>query len=195
MIQKKSKSDLTLPKKALIIAAVDVLSICIAFFAALWLRFDFQFNAIEKDYLSTYLQVILPWCVISLSVFVLFGLYSSIWSFVSTDELMRVLEAYGVLSVLAFLLIHLFEISMPKSFYVMGLVISGIFTLAIRFAWRMLRYVRQHLPGLSHPNYQENVMIIGAGEAGKALVTEFNTSAYIKSRISCIIDDNPATQR
>ena len=192
MIQKKPKSDLTLPKKALIIAAVDVLSICIAFFAALWLRFDFQFNAIEKDYLSTYLQVILPWCVISLSVFVLFGLYSSIWSFVSTDELMRVLEAYGVLSVLAFLLIHLFEISMPKSFYVMGLVISGLFTLAIRFGWRMLRYVRQHLAGLGHPSYQENVMIIGAGEAGKALVTEFNTSAYIKSRISCIIDDNPA---
>ena len=49
MIPTKTKSDLALPKKALIIAAVDVLSICIAFFAALWLRFDFQFNAIEKD--------------------------------------------------------------------------------------------------------------------------------------------------
>ena len=60
MIQKKTKSDLALPKKALIIAAVDVLSICIAFFAALWLRFDFQFNAIAQEYLMTYLQVILP---------------------------------------------------------------------------------------------------------------------------------------
>ena len=191
MIQTKTKSDLALPKKALIIAAVDVLSICIAFFAALWLRFDFQFNAIEKQYLTTYLQLILPWCAICLTVFGLFGLYNSIWIFVSTDELMRVLEAYGVLSVVAFVLVHVLNISMPKSFYVMGLVISGIFTLAIRFAWRMLRYVRQHLPGLSHPNYQENVMIIGAGEAGKALVTEFNTSAYIKSHICCLIDDNP----
>ena len=34
-------------------------------------------------------------------------------------------------------------------------------------------------------------MIIGAGEAGKALVTEFTTSAYIHSRVCCLIDDNP----
>ena len=60
MIHKKNGPDLALPKKALIIAAIDVLSICIAFFAALWLRFDFQFNAIDKVYLTTYLQVILP---------------------------------------------------------------------------------------------------------------------------------------
>ena len=191
MLHTKTRLDQALPKKALIIAAVDVLSICIAFFAALWLRFDFQFNAIEKQYLATYLKVILPWCALCLGVFGLFGLYNSIWSFVSTDELLRVLEAYGILSVLAFLLVHLFEINMPKSFYVMGLVISGIFTLAIRFGWRMLRYVRHHLSGLSHPHYQENVMIIGAGEAGKALITEFSTSAYIKSRVCCLIDDNP----
>ena len=35
------------------------------------------------------------------------------------------------------------------------------------------------------------VLIIGAGEAGKALVSEFTTSAYIKSRVCCLIDDNP----
>ena len=191
MINKQRGFDLALRKKALIIAAVDVLSICIAFFAALWLRFDFQFNAIDPEYLRTYVRVILPWCAISVVTFSLFGLYNSIWSFVSTDELMRVLESYGVLSIVAFVLSHLLDIHMPKSFYVMGLTVSGMFTLAIRFGWRMLRYVRQHLAGLSHPNFQENVMIIGAGEAGKVLVSEFTTSAYIKSRVCCLIDDNP----
>ena len=96
MIQKRRGSRLGLSKKAVIIAAVDVLTICIAFFAALWLRFDFQFNSIEKEYLLTYVRIILPWCAISIVTFSLFGLYNSIWSFVSTDELMRVLEAYGV---------------------------------------------------------------------------------------------------
>ena len=191
MINKRKGLDLALRKKALIIAAVDILSICIAFFAALWLRFDFQFNAIDQRYLETYIRVILPWCAISLGVFCIFGLYSSIWSFVSADELMRVLESYVVLAVVAYVLSVALGIQMPKSFYVMGLTVSGLFTLAIRFGWRMLRYVRQHLVGLGHPGYQENVMIIGAGEAGKALVTEFTTSAYIKSRICCLIDDNP----
>ena len=191
MINKRKGSFAGLNKKAFIIAAVDVLSICVAFFAALWLRFDFQFNSIDKDYLLTYVHVILPWCAICIAVFSAFKLYSSIWSFVSTDELMRVMESYGVLCVIAFVLIRLLNIDMPKSFYVVGMVFSGLFTMALRFGWRMLRYVRQHLTGLSHPSYQENVMIIGAGEAGKALVTEFNTSAYIKSRVCCLIDDNP----
>ncbi|MBQ8355603.1 MAG: polysaccharide biosynthesis protein [Oscillospiraceae bacterium] len=191
MLNKQKGFDLALRKKAFIIAAVDVISICVAFFAALWLRFDFQFNAIEPLYLQTYCRVILPWCAISIGVFSLFGLYSSIWSFVSTDELMRVLESYLVLSIVAYVLTLLLKIQMPKSFYVMGLTVSGLFTLAIRFGWRMLRYVRQHLAGLGHPNYQENVLIIGAGEAGKALITEFTNSAYIKSRVCCLIDDNP----
>ena len=191
MINKAKGLDLAFHKKALIIAAVDVLSICIAFFAALWLRFDFLFNAIEKEYLMTYLRVILPWCGICIATFCAFQLYNSIWSFVSTDELIRVLESYAVLSVLAAVLVQVLGIHMPKSFYVMGMVFSGCFTLIIRFGWRMLRYVRQHLAGLSHPNFQENVMIIGAGEAGKVLVSEFTTSAYIKSRVCCLIDDNP----
>ena len=46
MINKGKGFDLALRKKVLIIAAVDVISICVAFFAALWLRFDFQLNNI-----------------------------------------------------------------------------------------------------------------------------------------------------
>ena len=191
MVQKQKGSRLSLNKKAVIIAALDVLSICIAFFAALWLRFDFQFDSIDKEYLQTYVQVILPWCAISIAVFTVFQLYNSIWSFVSTDEFMRVMESYGVLCVIAFVLTKLLHVDMPKSFFVVGMVFSGLFTMAIRFGWRMLRYIRQHMTGLSHSSYQENVMIIGAGEAGKALVTEFATSTYIKSRICCLIDDNP----
>ena len=190
MIHEKKTPFPGLNQKALIIAAVDVLSICIAFFAALWMRFDFQFNSIDPEYLTTYCMVILPWCAVCILVFSLFRLYSSIWSFVSTDELMRVLESYAVLTVLAFVLVHTFHVVMPKSFFVLGIVFSCIFTVSIRFGWRMLRYVRQHLSGLSHPDRQENVMIIGAGEAGKALVNEFTTSAHIKNRVVCLIDDN-----
>ena len=192
MIKKRNTLELAFSKKAFIIGVSDILCICIAFFFALWLRFEFRFNTIPQEYLQTYLQVILPWCAICVTVFTVFGLYSSIWSFVSTDELLRILMAYGLLGVLALVLTNVLDILMPKSFYVMGIVFSGVSTLAIRFGYRMMRYIHQHMAGLSHANYQENVMIIGAGEAGKALVSEFTTSAYIKSRVCCLIDDNPA---
>ena len=37
-------------------------------------------------------------------------------------------------------------------------------------------------------------MLIGAGEAGRALATEFNSSKYILDNLVCVIDDNPAKQ-
>ncbi len=191
MIHKQRGLELSLRKKAIIIGAMDVLSICLACFAALWLRFDFRFARIPLEYLDAYCQIILPWCGICLVVFALFGLYRSIWSFVSINELVRILESYGVLSALALVLSFLFDIHMPRSFYVLGLVFGGMFTMCIRFGYRMLRYLTRNVGILTHPNYQENVMIIGAGEAGKVLVNEFTTSAYVRSRVSCFIDDNP----
>ena len=191
MIRKRNKFNLALSRKAVLIGCLDVLCICIAYFAALWLRFDFRFNDISEPFLETYLRVILPWSGICILVFSLFGLYSSIWSFVSTDELLRILESYGVLAVVSSVLAWVLELAMPKSVYVMGLVFSVVCTAGLRFGYRTLRYIRHHLAELSRPSMQENVMIIGAGEAGKTLVSEFQTSAYIRNRVCCLIDDNP----
>ena len=191
MIKKRNNLNLALSRKIILIGCLDVLCICIAYFAALWLRYDFQFGDIAQPFLDTYMQVILPWCGICILVFSLFGLYSSIWSFVSTDELIRILESYGVLAVVSIVLAWVFQLAMPKSVYVMGLVFSAICTVGLRFSYRTLRYIRHHFAELSRPSMQENVMIIGAGEAGKALVSEFQTSAYVASRVSCLIDDNP----
>ena len=191
MIRKWYNLNLGLSRKAILIGCLDIIYICIAYFAALWLRYDFRFNDIAEPFLETYKQVILPWCGICILVFALFGLYSSIWSFVSTDELIRILEAYGVLAVVSFVLAWVLELAMPKSVYVMGLVFSAICTAGLRFGYRTLRYIRHHLAELGRPSMQENVMIIGAGEAGKTLVSEFQTSAYIQSRVCCLIDDNP----
>ena len=191
MITKRNNLSIPLSRKAVLIGCLDVLCICIAYFAALWLRYDFQFNDIAPAFVDTYTRVILPWCGICIVVFSLFGLYSSIWSFVSTDELVRILQSYGVLAAVSFSLAWVLGLEMARSVYVVGLVLSCICTVGLRFSYRMLRYVRHHLAELSQPGMQENVMIIGAGEAGKALVNEFQTSAYIRSRVCCLIDDNP----
>ena len=179
-------------RKILLIVSLDVVGICMAFFAALWLRFDFHFNSIDPAYLQTYYRIILPWCGVCLLVFARFRLYSSIWSFVSTDEMVRILESYGILAVLAWALTKVLGLEMPKSFYVIGLILSCICTVSIRFGYRTMRYIQQYMGGRHHPAFRENVMIIGAGEAGKALIHEFSTSAYVKCRVLCLIDDNRA---
>ena len=186
------RRDKSYLKRALIIGILDLLCICLSYCAALWLKYDFRFSTIPDLYKNTILDILPPWCVVSILVFAVFGLYNSVWSFASTDELFRIFGAYGVLGVAEVIMFTALHIEMPLSFYVVGLLLSFICTVCLRFSYRMLRQVRIQFTQSLSGKQRENVMIIGAGEAGKALLNEFQSSAYIHSHVCCLIDDNPA---
>ena len=178
-------------KRTIIIGTLDILCLCLAYAAALWLKYDFHFSAIPNQFKEALLMFLPGWCAVSIGVFALFGLYNSIWVFVSIDELLRIIGAYAVLGLLEIAAFFFLDVKMPLSFYIMGLIFSFGLTASLRFSYRLLRQLRTLL-GHHGGRHQENVMIIGAGDAGKALVTEFQTSAYLNSHIVCVIDDNPA---
>ena len=178
-------------KRAVIIGILDVICICLAYAAALWLKYDFHFSAIPNAYKVTLVSFLPAWCLLSIGIFALFGLYNSIWLFVSTDELFRISGAYILLAAAEVAACTVLKIDMPMSFYVVGLMFSYCLTVFLRFSYRLLRQIQNRVLHHDHSHTQENVMIIGAGEAGKTLVTEFQTSAYLNSHIVCVIDDNP----
>ena len=178
-------------QKAILIGIMDVFSIVVSFFLGLWLRFDFHFAAIPEKFLVEYLNHILIWCATSIAVFVVCKLYRSIWSFVSSDELFRCILAYAILVVAGVVYIWLLDVNLPRSVYIIGMIFSFICTVAIRFAYRLLRQLSHSLVLLKSGKDIQNVMLIGAGEAGRALIQEFESSSYIKDRVVCFIDDNP----
>lgn len=185
------RHDRSWKRRALSIALLDVLCIAVSFFLALLVRFDFRFQLIEPQYIENYAKMILPWTVISLVVFALFGLYNSVWLFVSEDELFRIVGAYAVLSAGGLLLTWCFGMMLPRSVYVLGVLFSFMSTVILRFSYRMLRRVRMLTENLGENDTEDRVMIIGAGMAGNALLTEFQTSDYIRGTVRCMIDDNP----
>ena len=176
-------------RRALIIGVLDAVSVACSFFLALWLRFDFRFGAINPAFLQGYLDTVLIWCVAAVAVLLAFNLYSSIWRFVSADELFRIIGAYAVMLLLELLWICVFGVTMPRSYYVLGLMFSFICTVFLRFSYRLLRELRLHL----RPNgkAKDNVMIIGGGKAGQTLLSEFASSEHLNSHVVCVIDDNP----
>jgi len=176
--------------KTMLIGAMDVLAISVAFFLGLWLRFDFHFSAIPANYLNGYISTILIWCSISIIVFNLCNLYNSIWVYVGTDEVFRVLGAYVLLAPLGMVFVAATEVNMPRSYYILGYVFSLIGTVAIRFSYRLLRTLMKQLMVKGGKDSQ-NVMLIGAGEAGRSLALEFANSQYVRDRLVCVIDDNP----
>ena len=167
-------------QKAFLIAMLDFISIASTFAFGLWVRFDFSFSAIPSAYRKECVWFSVLWGVLSVFLFSIFNLYKSVWSFVSTDEFFRIVVAYFTLGLAGTVGIVTGLFNLPYSCYIIGFVLSFCLTVAIRFSYRFMRQVRLYLRRHNPDNDKKNVMIIGAGMAGRALVTEFKNSEHIK---------------
>lgn len=188
--RKKDNGNLSSLVKVLMIMALDAAAIAVSFFFGLWFRADFVFAGIRTDHLQGYLSAIGPWCVITIVVFLLFQLYNCIWAFVSTSEIFRITGAYCVLAVIGVAVFHFDGVLMPRSSMVVGFLMSYVCSVAIRFSYRMYLTVLRKFSHAAHAAGLKNVMLIGAGDAGRALALEFANSNFIRDHLVCVIDDN-----
>ena len=176
--------------KVLLIMFLDVLATSISFFMGLWFRYEFVFSDIAQYHLDGYISTIGIWCGITVAVLFLFNLYNCIWVYVGTYEVFRIMSAYCVLAV-AGVALHIYGVALPRSSCIIGLILSFVCSVGIRFSYRMIKMVRMKLSHMAHASQMKHVMLIGAGDAGRALATEFVNSEFIRDALVCVIDDNP----
>ena len=173
------------------LAVYDAITIIVAFFLALWFRFDCKYTMIPKEYLGSYYKFIGIYVVFCLFVFWRFRLYNSIWRFASYSELIRMIGATGIM--LGFHcvgMIFLFG-RMPLSYYFFGTLIQFSMTLAIRFAYRFVLLERSRRRKAEDFAKAKKVLLIGGGKAGQIILRDIKTSKELKDIVCCIIDDNP----
>ena len=190
-LKKPNAFNMTSLPKVLLILFLDVLCTAGSFFMGLWLRYEFSIQDIRADHLNGFLSSIWIWCLITVVVFLVFKLYNSIWAFVSTSEVFRIIGAYTVLAVIGVAVFHFDGNVIPRSSMVMGFVISFMCTVAIRFSYRLYRTALRKVSHMAHSRGVKNVMLIGAGDAGRALALEFVNSDFVRDNLACVIDDNP----
>ena len=173
----------------------DFAVLCAAWFLALWIRFDFVFTAIGANYMAAYKRFILWYAAGSLILFLLLRLYRSMLRFASYRELIRVLGASLLTSLLHVVLITVFVLRMPISYYVIGTVLQAVLLVAVRFSYRLVVYLQKM--SKRELEYADRVMLIGAGEAGQlrrdagAASGDIRNAEEIHEKVVCIIDDNP----
>ena len=183
---KKDRIQLLVRRFFLFLTDTFLLNACV--YLSLIMRVDVGIVSIEPQYISNYVENMLPYTIMSLIIFWLFRLYHSLWQYASIAEVYRIAEACIIVEVVHFLSNKIMGNMLPRSCYFNAAIYLIIAICASRFMYRMIRTVLNKYRNIKTSN---NVMIIGAGEATNVIMREIQNSSYLaNSNIACIIDDD-----
>ena len=173
---------------AICLMICDAFSVVLAYFLALWLRFDCIYTHIPRNYLSAYIKFIAPYTICAIALFWLFRMYRGMWRYASYTELVRTFSGSVAASFIHTVLITILFQRMPLSYYIWGAGAQFIFLLLPRFAYRFLLFYR--VAAFKNNQITGRVMIIGAGQTGQMLMRDVSSSNEMSDKVVCFIDDN-----
>lgn len=176
---------------AIYLIIYDMIAVNFSYFMALLVRFDFRYSSIPTDYFDAWRSFAPIYTIIILAVFGCLHLYNSVWRFASFHELIKITVATVITGVLHIVGITIFWGRMPASYYLIGIMLQFFLTVGVRFSYRFVLLERNRREKSEREERSKNVMIIGAGEAGRTIVRELQNAKETNSRVRCLIDDNP----
>lgn len=169
----------------------DVISVVIASYFAIILRYEFKIMQIPDYFLNPITRCLPVNILLTLLILYFFKMYHSLWAFAGEMELQNVVISSAVATLANGLCLQLFKEdgnkAVPDSYYFfyLFLLISCLFV--SRFSYRFLRSMKHKK---QNRNNSISVMIIGAGEAANLIVKEIVNSNFSTMTIRCIIDDD-----
>ena len=182
---------------AILLILYDIIAVNLAYFFALWVRYDFSFSEIAVDHMRAFLMFAPIYAVVCIPIFWKQRLYNSIWRFASFDELLRVAKATlitGCVHIAGItVLINLISEGyrrMPFTYYLIGIFFQFALVLGIRFSYRLVLLERSRVRR-EQGKEAKRVMLIGAGNAGQMILHDAMRMREANVKVCCIIDDNP----
>lgn len=170
----------------------DIISVVVAAYAALWIRFNGQIESYYLNLVNKYIYIIV---LLTIGVFVFMKFYSSLWLYASIYELRNIVVANVMAAGLNLIILVLLNANMFRSWYFISALLLTALTGGVRFIYRFIRLYLQErqLFGRSRGDVSR-VMIIGAGQAGNQIAKEISDSDRLKKSVVCFIDDMDTKQ-
>ena len=178
-------------QRIIALVIMDIMSILLVSFAALYIRYDFSFQDIDPLFFKHCENLLIPNIIGTLIFFVFFKLYRSVWRYASANELVNIVGATACASLAQFVYCKFTDNRMPRSYSVLYFFLLTLAICCIRFGYRILRLINNKRMNLLGKEHCVNVMIIGAGAGGDMILKEIENSRYLSMRAKCIIDDQP----
>lgn len=187
-IRKFSKIPLN---RIIALVLMDIMCIVVTSFGALYIRYEFSFQSIDPVFLQSYENIMVPNVLMTLSFFVIWKLYKSVWRYASANELINIIMAAVCASLAQLIFCTATGNRMPRSYYVLYCFLLTTATCCIRFGYRILRIINNKRASMVERKQKVSTMIIGAGAACNMILKELESSQYLNLCARCIIDDQP----
>lgn len=179
----------------------DIICINFAYIVSFLLRFEFAISDNFSFYFAVYFNNLVIITAIKLAVFWAVGLYRSLWRYAGTEELVKIVLAAVASAAAAIVYLEFTQQYFPRSIYVFSCVMDIVLIGGVRFGYRIIRDLRKpgamislaHLLNKSHTGAEiSKVMVVGAGDAGAAIIKDIKQHPDLGKRVVVAIDDNPA---
>lgn len=173
-----------------VVLAMDILIVAISFIAAYLIRFNFVITDITLWKLPTFLPIVL---VISTIAFFLSRSYVGIIRHTSTDDVIRIFKAVGLvfftLIILNFLIL-LYHWPIAKVIPLSIIIIHSLTSLFLMIFTRLVAKIIW-LNLIKGRSESTNVIIYGAGKAGILTKNTLTNDVDNIYNVVCFLDDNP----
>lgn len=167
MGMKKKEINYQLLIRRICLIVLDIICIIAASILALLTRYEFDFSQIPKEFLKVIYKYGPFTIVITLIIFSLFRIYSSLWEYAGIEEVFSLIVACLAAAVAKIVIILFTWSVMPRSWYVLDTIYLMILIGATRVSYRLIRLRRQNR---TFPwSKRKKVMIIGGGSIGSEL--------------------------
>lgn len=172
-------------KTSLLLA--DIVCFIVAYAMAMIVRFDGQpLSDFQHLFLNTLALVVIT----KIIFFYAFGLYKQLWRFASINELIIIVMANTLASLVIVITNSVMVLGIPRTVSFVSYVLSVVLTGGIRFSYRVYKK-SAHRFSFKKLDDKTRVMIIGAGEAASLLLKEYQNVSHNSYLPVIILDDDP----
>lgn len=182
---------------------MDVILLCIAWYGAFLVRFDFD---IPNQYLLVFKKILVPIVIIKMINFYFFDVYRGMWRYTSISDLLNIIRSTSIASLLVIcvvLFVTRFH-NIPRSVFIIDwcmtvLLLAG-YRLGIRLLFDLAREGEPFKNAMKmllfsgrkrHPE-SKNLLIIGAGDGGEKIYREIRDNAGLRYNVVGFLDDDLA---
>lgn len=152
----------------------------------LWMRFDMRLQSIPENYRMAAVKYAIPYTLITLVIFYVFRMYSSMWSVAGVREACHIVFACVLTSLCQIAGMTMLQLNVPRSYFAISFIILTGCEGLVRLSYRIYRSLFKRYGEVS----ESRILIVGAGTSGSIILKEIETSQFAHGRVACFVDDD-----